>query len=161
MNIRTEIIAHNSDAYREEIDLRMRVLRAPLGLTFTPEQLAAEAGNLHIAVYLDDRMAGCLMLQPEAPDDIHQAEAGAGGEEIEPDTAKMRQVAVDTPLQGQGIGRVLVTFAEEIARQHGYRRIRLAARESAIPFYTRLGYTPHGDLFDEVTLPHLEMRKLL
>lgn len=148
-------------AYQEEVALRMRVLRAPLGLSFTPEQLAMEATNIHVAVYVDDRMGACLMLQPETADDMRQTEAGEPGFEQYANSVKMRQVAVDTPLQGQGIGRILVTFAEDVARQHGFRRIRLAARESAIPFYTRLGYTPYGEMFEEVTLPHLEMRKNL
>ena len=34
-------IEWDSNRYREEIDLRYRLLRAPLGLTFTPEQLKA------------------------------------------------------------------------------------------------------------------------
>ena len=144
MNIRTEIIAHNSDAYREVVALRYRIMREPLGLTFPPEMLAAESENTHLAVYVEDRLAGCLMLERQ---DV--------------DTVKMRQVAVDTALQGKGFGRILVTFAEQVAHSQGYKNIRLMARETAVPFYARLGYTAVGEIFEEVTLPHQEMRKNL
>lgn len=144
MNIHTEIIAHNSDAYHEVVALRYRVLRAPLGLTFTPEMLAAESENTHLAIYVEDRLAGCLMLERQ-----------------DANTVKMRQVAIDTALQGKGFGRTLITFAEQIVHRQGYKNIRLMSRETVVPFYARLGYTAVGEIFEEVTLPHQEMRKTL
>jgi predicted GNAT family N-acyltransferase len=144
MSPRVEIIPHNSDAYRQAVALRYRVLREPLGLTFTLEQLAAEATDTHVALYAGDRLMGVLMLQ-------HQ----------DADTVKMRQVAIVPESQGQGLGRILVTFTENIARQQGYKTVRLNARETAVPFYARLDYLPVGEPFDEVGLPHLEMRKTL
>ena len=144
MNIRTEIITHNSDAYHEVVALRYRVLREPLGLTFTSEMLDAESENTHLAVYVEDRLAGCLMLERQ-----------------DAETVKLRQVAVDTALQRRGLGRILITFAEQIVRRHGYKNIRLMSRETVVPFYARFGYTAVGDIFEEVTLPHQEMRKTL
>jgi predicted GNAT family N-acyltransferase len=35
------------------------------------------------------------------------------------------------------------------------------ARKSALGFYEKLGYTPEGDEFEEVTIPHYLMRKKL
>jgi hypothetical protein len=37
----------------------------------------------------------------------------------------------------------------------------LHARETAVPFYERLRYSPVGDVFQEVTLPHRLMEKRL
>ena len=37
-----KIIKHGSKEYSQMVDLRFQILRKPLGLTFTPEELAAE-----------------------------------------------------------------------------------------------------------------------
>ena len=74
---------------------------------------------------------------------------------------RMRQVAVETDLQGAGIGRILVERSEEIARREGAKEMRLHARDTAIPFYEKLGYDAIGDLFAEIDIPHLLMRKRL
>jgi GNAT superfamily N-acetyltransferase len=61
------------------------------------------------------------------------------------DTAEgllLDNIAVATP--GQGLGRVLLDFAETEARRRGHRRIRLytnAAMVENIGLYARLGYT--------------------
>lgn len=73
----------------------------------------------------------------------------------------MRQVAVASDCQRQGIGKALVSYAERYAAQHGYTEITAHARESALPFYEKLGYTRSGDRFVELGIPHIEVRKRL
>jgi len=136
-------VEHGSAQYWETVDLRRRILRTPLGLIFTDEELAAESREHHLAAYDDLGLAGCLVLVPY-------------GEE-----AKMRQVAVEPDRQGQGIGRVMVEEFERFARSAGYRRIVLNARDTAVPFYERLGYGIEGEMFEEVTIPHFRMVKNL
>lgn len=138
------LITHNTPEYQDAVALRHRILRAPLGLSFTPEQLAAEADAWHFGAYLDHRLVGCLLLKPLASAELH-----------------MRQVAVDATLQGQGIGRRLVIEAETYARQHGFHAIRLHARENAVPFYQRLDYSLEGEPFMEIGLKHWRMQKSL
>jgi GNAT superfamily N-acetyltransferase len=70
-------------------------------------------------------------------------------------------MAVLSGLQGKGIGRVLMTFAENIARDRGYRKINMHARKTAVGFYEKLGYSISGPEFEEVTIPHFEMEKEL
>ena len=70
-------------------------------------------------------------------------------------------MAVSPVLQGKGIGRVLMVFAENIARDRGYRRLTMHARKTAIGFYEKLGYKTQGEEFQEVTIPHFEMDKEL
>jgi GNAT superfamily N-acetyltransferase len=137
-------IAHGSPEYWATVELRDAVLRQPLGLRFTPEQLQAESGSHHFACYRDDRLAACLVLRPRDDGDI-----------------QMRQVAVAPDLQRQGIGKNLVEYAETWARSAGYRRMVLHAREMAVPFYEALGYRKHGEPFPEVTLPHWAIDKRL
>jgi predicted GNAT family N-acyltransferase len=73
----------------------------------------------------------------------------------------MRQVAVNDKSQRSGIGSRLVAYSEEYAREHGYETMELNARQTAVPFYLRLGYEITGDPFTEVGLPHRKMQKRL
>jgi acetolactate synthase-1/3 small subunit len=76
-------------------------------------------------------------------------------------TVKMRQVAVATERQSQGIGSVLVRYGEQFAVAHGYTTVVAHARESALSFYRKHGYRVEGELFLEVTIPHRAIRKTL
>lgn len=124
--------------------MRRRILRTPLGLDFDPEELEKEVRDLHVAGFELARLVGCLVLSPVSSDEI-----------------KMRQVAVDEEIQGRGIGTELVLYSERLARDRGYRRMILHARDTAVPFYNRLNYAPDGEPFEEVTIPHQAMVKEL
>lgn len=139
-------IAANSSRYRDLVELRRRVLRTPLGLDYTPQQLAKEQADLHIAAYLNGRLVGCGVLT---------AVDVSGG------VGQLRQMAVDPDWQRRGIGAQIVAFAEKLAAERGYREIVLHARETARPFYERSGFVATGETFMEVTLPHRKMVKRL
>jgi GNAT superfamily N-acetyltransferase len=139
-----KIIDHGSKEYRQMVDLRNQILRKPLGLTFTEEELAAEKNDILLGCFEDDSLEACCMLTETAPK-----------------TVRLRQMAVSSGLQGKGIGRVLMSFAENIARDHGYRRLTMHARKSAIGFYEKNGYRVCSDEFEEVTIPHYVMEKEL
>ncbi len=126
------------------VALRHRVLRAPLGLHFTDADLAAEADQLHLALWLGDTLAGTVLLLP--PDR---------------NGAKLRQMAIDPALAGRGLGTLLLRHAETVLHRLGAAEARLSARVTAIGFYARCGYVPEGDPFIEVTLPHRLMRHRL
>lgn len=131
--------------YDEAVRLRYEVLRRPLGLDFEPEQLAGEYADIHLLAYTaSGHLAGCLVLTP-----------------LDADTIKMRQVAVAPELQGRGVGKLLVEASEARAKSAGYRRMSMHARETAVPFYLRLGYATVGERFEEVTIPHFKMEKAL
>jgi len=53
----------------------------------------------------------------------------------------------------------LVLFSEKWAKDNGYRRIELHARETAIDFYKRMQYQITGSVFEEVGIPHRAMFK--
>ncbi|MGC4037774.1 MAG: GNAT family N-acetyltransferase [Chitinophagaceae bacterium] len=139
-----KIIDHGSKEYQQMVKLRDDILRKPLGLTFTPEELEGEKDNMLIAAFEDDRILGCCMLTEESPQVI-----------------KLRQMAVLNDLQGKGVGRALMQFAENIARDHGYKFIMMHARKYALGFYEKMGYKAKGDEFTEVTIPHFVMEKQL
>ena len=137
-------VLHGSAAYRASVLLRNEVLRRPLGLELTEEELERERSNYHLVCEENGELIGCLVLVPQSDNEI-----------------KMRQVAVSPHARGQGIGRALTEFAEEFSRQRGFTRMTLHARSTAVPFYEKLGYERTGDEFEEVTIPHCSMHKSL
>lgn len=139
-----KIIDHGTREYQQMVKLRDDILRKPLGFTFTPQELEDEKDNMLIAAFEDDRILGCCMLVEERPEVI-----------------RLRQMAVLNDLQGKGIGSALMQFAENIARDHGYKTIMMHARKYAIGFYEKMGYKIKGDEFTEVTIPHFVMEKQL
>ena len=126
------------------VHLRNEILRRPLGLQFTPEELEQEKEEILIGAFEEEKMLGCCMLIMEAPNSV-----------------RLRQMAVLNNLQGKGIGRALMQFAENIARDRGFQKITMHARKTAVGFYEKLGYNISGQEFEEVTIPHYIMEKLL
>jgi ribosomal protein S18 acetylase RimI-like enzyme len=139
-----KIIDHGTAEYRQMVKLRDDILRKPLGLTFSSEELEAEKDNMLIAAFEDDQMLGCCMLVDE-----------------QPGTVRLRQMAVLNKLQGKGIGRALMTFAENLARDRGYKIMSMHARDNSVGFYEKVGYKVIGDPFIELTIPHYVMEKQL
>lgn len=132
-------------AYDESVRLRHDILRAPLGMVFYAEDLAKEYDQIHMGYYNENGvMTGCMILQ----------DYGDGN-------AKMRQVAVAEVEQGKGIGKKMAAFFEVYARQHGFKKVVLHAREVACSFYDKLGYKRVGEEFEEVNIPHFKMEKEL
>jgi ribosomal protein S18 acetylase RimI-like enzyme len=139
-----KIIDHGSREYQQMVQLRNDLLRRPLGLSFTPEELEKEKEEILIGAFEEEKMLGCCML-------IRQ----------DPATVRLRQMAVLNNLQGKGIGRALMQFAENIARDRGFHKITMHARKTAVGFYEKLGYRVCGEQFEEVPIPHYVMEKLL
>lgn len=76
---------------------------------------------------------------------------------------QLRYMAVLPGTQGSGAGRRLLTTATERLRGDGATRIWANARDTALGFYERLGWSVLDDGFiEEVTgLPHHRMELLL
>ena len=118
-----KIIDHDSSAYKKMVEIRNDILRKPLGLSFSQEELEKEKDDILIGCFEDDELEGCCILTKE----------GNG-------TIRLRQMAVTDILQGKGIGRVLMQFAENIARDKGFTLMTMHARSNAVGFYEKLGY---------------------
>ncbi len=139
-----KIIDHNSNEYNEMVDLRYAMLRKPLDLEFTKEELEKEKEDILIGCYDDEKLEGCCLLT-----------------QTDSETVRLRQMAIISGLQGKGMGRALLQFAENLARDRGYKKITMHARKTASGFYEKLGYNVVGKEFDEVTIPHFVMEKNL
>ncbi|HRE75916.1 MAG TPA: GNAT family N-acetyltransferase [Flavobacteriales bacterium] len=55
--------------------------------------------------------------------------------------AQVRFMGVAEAGRGKGIGKLLLLEAEKIAKESGHQKMILQARENAVPFYERCGYT--------------------
>jgi GNAT superfamily N-acetyltransferase len=137
-------IIHGTKEYEQMVALRYQILRKPLGLKFLPEELEKERNNLLFGYFDEDLLEGCCML----------VETVKG-------TVRLRQMAVLSGLQGKGIGRALMIFAENVARDCRFKKIIMHARKDAIPFFEKLGYQANGNEFMELTIPHVVMEKEL
>ena len=137
-----KIIDFGTPEYQQMIKMREEILRKPLGLGFTESEIEKEKENLLIGAFEDEQMLGCCMIV-----------------EMDPRKARLRQMAVLNNLQGKGIGRALIQFAENLARDHGYKIMSMHARKPTVPFFEKMGYKIHGPEFIEITIPHYEMVK--
>jgi predicted GNAT family N-acyltransferase len=139
-----KIIDHGSPEYHQMLRLRNDILRKPLGLSFSQEEIDKEKEEILIGAFDDEKMLGCCMLVKE-----------------DPSIVRLRQMAVSNNLQGKGIGRALMGFAENIARDRGFKKLIMHARKTAVGFYEHLGYEVISEEFLEVTIPHFIMEKKL
>lgn len=137
-------IDHGSKEYQQMVNLRLEILRKPLGLAFTSEELDREKEDILIGAFEEEKMLACCMLTKH--DDR---------------CVRLRQMAVHNNLQGKGIGASMMIFAETIARDKGFKKLTMHARKTALGFYEKLGYKATGDEFTEVTIPHYLMEKSL
>lgn len=137
-----KIIDHGSADYQKMIDLRMEILRKPLGLTFSGADLDKEKDDILIGAFEDEDLMACCILTKVAED-----------------TCKLRQMAVRPKIQGTGLGAAMMNYAEQLAKDAGFKKMVMNARKTAKGFYEKLGYEIKGDEFVEVTLPHFYMQK--
>lgn len=143
-NIKIKQVSFNSEEYKRTVELRDKILRKPLNLKFSSEQLEKEYSDIHIACFSDKDLIGCLILSPI--DDI---------------SVRMRQVAVDEKYQGKKIGTKMVKYSEEFAKNNGFKEMVLHSREVAVPFYLKLDYKIISEKFIEIGLAHWMMKKKL
>jgi len=144
METEIRFIEFGSAEYGEELKLRDLILRRPLGLVLAEEELKGEDSQFHIGAFRDEKLVGCMVLTPREERKI-----------------QVRQVAVLEELQGSGIGKELMLFAEEYIKENRYSLIILQARTVVEGFYKKLGYERVGDVFIAKNIPHVKMQKEL
>ena len=86
-------IDHGTREYNQMVTLRRQILRQPLGLSFSEDELEKEKNDILIAAFDDDNMLGCCMLTT-----------------INNQTLRIRQMAVQNNLQGKGGWRFFNVF---------------------------------------------------
>ena len=138
------IVSHYSKDYWKLVQLRDKVLREPLDLMFSEEELFLESSQIHMGCFEEEQAAASLSIV-----------------KLENGNLKIRQVCVHPFAQGKGLGKKLAAFSESWATENNFKILECNARETAIPFYESMGYQKVGDQFSELAIPHFKMRKEL
>jgi predicted GNAT family N-acyltransferase len=134
-----------AEEFKQYLDLRWRVLRAPWGEPKGSEIDNIEDQCFHIMVTVNEKVTGVGRLQYNSNSE-----------------AQIRYMAVDQAYERNQIGRMIVNSLEQEARNRNINSIVLEAREPAVGFYKKLGYHTEKKsymLFDEIQ--HFRMRKRL
>ncbi len=115
------------------------------------ERDAEDATAFHVLAMMKGHAVGTgrLVELPQAP----EGEKGRWG--------RVGRMAVLQANRKHGIGTLLLAALEAEAKRRKLQGIMLHAQLSAMEFYKRHGYQPHGAVFDEAGMPHLEMKKPL
>ena len=125
--------------------LRFSVLREPWNQPIGSEVLADEDQAIHAIAVENGEVLGVARM--------HESAEKQG---------QVRCVATATKAQGKGIGKAIMAYLEEKAKQKGWGEIVLEARENAVPFYQAIGYSIVAEsylLFGKIQ--HYRMQKSL
>ncbi len=147
----------------DEISVVIRELTAadtkPIRLTMlrtgTPSASVDFTGDddpatVHLGAEVDDRLVGVSSwLRTEDSDGVARVQ--------------LRAMAVLDDLQGLGVGAQIVAEGIRRAREADVAEVWANARDSALPFYERCGFTVEGDGFvtRDTGLPHHVIRMRL
>jgi GNAT superfamily N-acetyltransferase len=68
---------------------------------------------------------------------------------LDPERAKIERVCVLSDRRGHGLGRILITEAENWLKERGFRQVVIASRDAVVGFYEALGYVPNWNETEE------------
>lgn len=111
----------------------------------------------------DARAVHALALEGATPANPAQSErpVGCGRMLAHDEYVKIGRMAVVAERRGAGVGRRVLEFLIERARQRGFRRAVLDAQVHAEGFYLKQGFTPVGEVFEEAGIMHRRMERAL
>jgi predicted GNAT family N-acyltransferase len=138
------IIPHNSEQYRQMIQLRISQLLEPIGVPASYIEREKENNDILIGAFENEKIIGCCVLTPK-----------------DNATIQLRQMTVRSDYRGKGIGAAIIEFAEQVARENNFSSLMMHARDPVIEFYKKCGYEIEGEQFFEVGIGHHTMRKQL
>jgi N-acetylglutamate synthase-like GNAT family acetyltransferase len=138
------LIETGTEDYEQMKQLRLEVLLRPIGVPETYINPQREKNELLVGAFDGEKMIGCCVLTA-----------------VDSSRLQLRQMAVDTTVQGKGVGARIVSFSENLGRERGFAELFMHARDAVMGFYTKCGYKVRGEQFFEVGIPHHIMYKAL
>ncbi len=133
----------SNEDFKHYYNLRWQILRAPWKQPAGSELDEVEDECFHVMAVTESEIIGVARLQYNSKTE-----------------AQIRYMAVAHSCERQGVGRELLSALEHQASASSCNRIILDAREPAVGFYEKLGYTVIEKsylLFDEIQ--HFRMNK--
>ena len=113
------------EEFEEYFHLRWEVLRKPWGWERGTEVTDDEKRCTHAMI--------C--------DENNKAIAVCRLQMNEKELAQIRFMGVKTDMQGKGLGKIIITYLENKALEKGAKKLILHARENAVDFYKKIGYS--------------------
>lgn len=142
MPLEFNIINYNSPEYQKALRLREDVMRKPLGLLLSEEDVKDDGKRIHIGGYYNDELiCGCSLRI------IHHK------------IAHIYSVFVKQELQNKGFGQRLMAYAENYAKSQGAKRLFVEGRKAAKNFYQKCGFSSCGLEYIDMNIVHQDMRK--
>lgn len=141
-----EEVKYGSQRYQQTVILRDHVMRKPLGLSISNDDLSYEKQATVLVAFEADTIVGTGVYTL-----------------VDDSTAKVGFLCVDTTLQKGGIGRAILAEIERRLALSGIKKIYLEARVSVVDFYKTLGYQEYGEIYSlkEAPIAHIRMEKIL
>jgi len=103
--------------------LRYEVLRKPWGQPLGSEIDETDSTSIHAFIKQNNIAIACARLHF-----------------VDDKTAQIRYMAVHQAYQGNGLGKLVITYLENISKEHNRLHVILHARENAVNFYKNCGY---------------------
>ena len=133
-------------------------------------ELGADASKIRTDVFVDEqRIPKDLEWDEADASALHAVAYNRLGQVVgtgrllpsEAGVAKIGRMAVSRVLRGSRIGEQLLQTLMAAAAGRDDHEVMLHAQRSAESFYTRLGFEPRGDAFEEAGIAHVEMTRAL
>ena len=137
-------LVESEDERRAAYAVRVRVFVHEQGVPYEEELDVEDKRATHAIAILDEKGVGTGRLVRD----------GAG-------EARIGRMAVDPDWRGRGIGGRILEALEEAARGLGMAEAVLHAQTYVRGFYAGHGYVEEGEVFREVGIEHVRMRKRL
>ncbi|MGH7907797.1 MAG: GNAT family N-acetyltransferase [Candidatus Binataceae bacterium] len=138
-----QVVLVDSDRMKDIFAIRRRVFIEEQGVPEAIEMDADDARAVHVLASCAATPVGCARIMPD-------------GERV-----KIGRMAVIKEWRGRGAGGRILEFVLDYARSLGYQRAVLNAQLNAIRFYSKYGFTPNSEIFDEAGIPHRRMELVL
>ena len=89
--------------------------------------------------------------------EIENQPVAAGRMRFLGDVVKLERLAVRQAYRGKGYGSELLKFMMAVAKENGFKKIKLHAQTQALDFYIKHGFQGRGERFFEADIEHLLM----
>lgn len=149
MPLEFNIINYNSPEYQKALRLREDVMRKPLGLLLSEEDVKDDGKRIHISEDI-------IMMSSFANDELI---CGCSLRIIHHKIAHIYSVFVKQELQNKGFGQRLMAYAENYAKSQGAKRLYVEGRKAAKNFYQKCGFSSCGLEYIDMNIVHQDMRK--
>ena len=138
MPLEFNIINYNSPEYQKALRLREDVMRKPLGLLLSEEDVKDDGKRIHISKDIIMMSSFAVVLYK---------------------IAHIYSVFVKQELQNKGFGQRLMAYAENYAKSQGAKRLYVEGRKAAKNFYQKCGFSSCGLEYIDMNIVHQDMRK--